>query len=154
MLIASGTHSGRKLLILGLSRGNLDRLQQGQPIDRDLGPQGFPFRLMIHFGETEKAIADQLEAGFHAEPQPNEELLDAIEELGLGATGEYPHGKAFADDEGQLRAALAVKDDKLVMMFGKNIAWLAMTAAEARTFALSLQAKADELDPPKPATGN
>lgn len=49
--------------------------------------------------------------------------------LGLGATGKFPRGKARPGDEGELRAAVAVRGATVMIDFGKPIAWLAMSAA-------------------------
>jgi hypothetical protein len=48
------------MLILGLSRLNVDRLTQGMPIKFDGRPFGFAGDVGIVFGETEDAIAEQL----------------------------------------------------------------------------------------------
>lgn len=66
MLIARGRDddSGVEALILGLSRGNIERLLQGKPIriTRATHGDGIPenWLLCILFGETEQAIADEL----------------------------------------------------------------------------------------------
>ena len=54
--------------------------------------------------------------------------------LQLGGTGEYPEGRLDGDDEGGLRAALTVECGKLVLRFGKNLSWIAMTPDEAEIF--------------------
>ena len=58
-----------------------------------------------------------------------------MEKIEIGATGEFPQGKLNADDEGQLRMAITVKDDKLIIDFGKPVHWLGMNKEEARQFA-------------------
>lgn len=54
----------------------------------------------------------------------------------LGATGAFPHGKLNKDDEGELRLAIGITRNGLVRIdFGKPVAWLAMTKADAVEFA-------------------
>jgi hypothetical protein len=54
---------GRSVIVLGLTRGNVDRLTAGQPvhIGADSHP-GFPAGLVvtIFFGETERDLTDAL----------------------------------------------------------------------------------------------
>lgn len=50
---------------------------------------------------------------------------------GLGATGKYPRGKVNKDDEGELTMAVARVGDVVRVEFGKPVAWLAMTPADA-----------------------
>lgn len=50
------------VVIFGLSRMNLERLQEGKPISFDGGEVGLDgARIVIMFGETEAAIAEELE---------------------------------------------------------------------------------------------
>lgn len=69
---------------------------------------------------------------------------------GLGATGEYPEGSCGPDDQGELKAALAAdqRTNRLILAFGKPVSWVAMTAVEARSLAMSLLEKAKQLTPP------
>ncbi len=64
----------------------------------------------------------------------------------LGATGRFPHGRLGPDDQGELRAALAVVDGKIVIEFGKAVSWLAMMPVQARDMARLLLARADEAE--------
>lgn len=53
-------------VLFGLSRENIDRLTKGKPIriqGHDIGLPGQNF--IIHFGETEEAIAVELDSLFH-----------------------------------------------------------------------------------------
>lgn len=69
----------------------------------------------------------------------------------LGATGNFPRGKADADDEGELMLALAAdRANGIVRIeFGKPIAWLGLPVVEARQFAQMLLAKAAEVEAAK-----
>jgi hypothetical protein len=71
-----------------------------------------------------------------------------IKDLKLGATGQFPRGKADDEDEGELRFALAADYQQAIVriVFGKPIAWLGLPSAEARQFAAMLIAEADKLD--------
>lgn len=66
----------------------------------------------------------------------------------LGATGQFPRGKADATDEGELRLAMAADHQQGIVriLFGKPIAWLGLPSTEARQWAAMLIEKADELD--------
>lgn len=63
-------------------------------------------------------------------------------ELGLGAEGTRTHGKLSDADEGDLKAALTVKDGKLVIIFGKKVGWLAMTREQALMLAHAVMGRA------------
>lgn len=67
MMIARATSDrGEEILLLGLSRGNLERLTQGQPIrlSRETHGDGIPanWKILILFGETEEDMRTMLEA--------------------------------------------------------------------------------------------
>jgi hypothetical protein len=64
MITATATAAdGRQVIVLGITRGNVERLMAGQPIHvgADTHP-GFPVNLAItiFFGETERTLTDQL----------------------------------------------------------------------------------------------
>jgi len=66
-----------------------------------------------------------------------EGLKSAVKALGipLGATGHFPHGALTPDDEGELRLAVTSTGGKVVLAFGKPIAWLGLTPHKARELA-------------------
>lgn len=66
----------------------------------------------------------------------------------LGATRQFPYGKADEDDEGELRLAMATDYHNSIVRveFGKPIGWLGLPAQQAREFAAILIEKANELD--------
>lgn len=94
--------------------------------------------------EALRALADQIENG-------------AVDEIGpfiwnhkkgmirLGATGEFPQGKITEEDEGELQIALAVRDNTLIIDFGKPITWLGLGKAEVIALAHLLAKRAEEL---------
>ena len=75
---------GGNLVLLGLSRMNVDRMVAGLPVlfdGADVGLDGI--RITIVYGETERAIIDQLDAEGVLGPGMRDELLAAAESVGL-----------------------------------------------------------------------
>jgi hypothetical protein len=70
-------------------------------------------------------------------------LREEMENMRLGATGEYPDGKIGENDEGELRFAIAADPatGKVFIDFGKSIRSLGLTAKQASDFADMLVAK-------------
>lgn len=71
-----------------------------------------------------------------------------IKDLTLGATGQFPRGKADASDDGELRMAIATDHGNGIVRiaFGTPTAWIGLPSQEARGLAAMLIEKADELD--------
>jgi hypothetical protein len=53
----------------------------------------------------------------------------------LGATGQFPQGKAAPDDEGELQLGVTHREGNVEIHFGKPIAWLAFPPEKALEFA-------------------
>jgi hypothetical protein len=53
--------------------------------------------------------------------------------------------KLFPDDEGSLMAVCFIKDDQIVLDFGKSIKWLSVGVDEAQAIINTLQEKVDAL---------
>ena len=153
--IANAT-DGTRIVLLGVSRGNIDRLTDGKPIRATAATHpGFPKDLVvgIMFGETDAAITEMLknyigdQTKVHVVPGAD---AAAVQVLGvpIGATGRYPYGQQDATDEGELAAAMAAdpKNGVVRIEFGKPVAWLSLPAKAAREFAALLVSKADELE--------
>jgi hypothetical protein len=69
MIRATGTAKGRKFLLLGVDRENINRLTAGKPIIVRAESLDLERDVMIVFGETLQDVADQLEkAGFNLPP--------------------------------------------------------------------------------------
>lgn len=49
----------------------------------------------------------------------------------LGATGKYPDGKLNDDDQGEIKIGVTVKDNKVVLAFGKHVEWIGFTREQA-----------------------
>jgi len=76
----------------------------------------------------------------------NDEMMQKIAESfkdKLGPTGQFPQGKLTPHDEGELRIAIGTENGKVVMHFGKEIAWIGFDPEQARELARSLIEKAD-----------
>lgn len=73
------------------------------------------------------------------------ECLKAEDEaLQPGPTGSYPEGQLNAADEGGIRLRVAtLASGKIIMDFGKQIAWIGFDPVHARALAKSLEAHAD-----------
>ena len=60
MIVAIARGDKQDVVLLGLSRGNIERLQANQPIMKDLKPYGVELSVAIMFGETEAKLAEML----------------------------------------------------------------------------------------------
>lgn len=69
-----------------------------------------------------------------------------MSEENLGATGQFPRGKLNEHDEGELRMAVVMKDDHVMLYFGKPIAWLGLDPVTARAMGQSMIEKANEIE--------
>ena len=52
-----------------------------------------------------------------------------------GPTGDFPHGELNDDDEGGVQIAVGQENGKVVVKFGKPVAWIGLDADAALTFA-------------------
>jgi hypothetical protein len=66
----------------------------------------------------------------------------------LGATDRFPEGKLAPEDEGEIRFGVTVKDGKVVIAFGKPVAWIGMTVAQARELGQLILERAAEAGGP------
>lgn len=72
-------------------------------------------------------------------------IEEIAKEAKLGATGEYPHGTTGPEDQGELKAAVYIRGNRMFINFGKSLSWLALTKQEALAFGNGLVQKAKEL---------
>jgi len=57
----------------------------------------------------------------------------------LGATGKFPQGKLNEDDEGELQIGVAKDaEGKIIINFGKPVAWIGLDAQSALGFAKTI----------------
>ncbi len=149
MIAVAHGEDGRRIILLGVVRGNIDRLTAGQPIRASAESHpGFPPDVTVGlvFAETEAELAALIQPYVSGETQftPWPEATP----LPLGATGQFPYGHADAHDEGELTMALAADHAAAIVriIFGKPIGWLGLPSTEARQLAAMLIEKADEVD--------
>lgn len=68
-----------------------------------------------------------------------EKIAEVARELtavaGLGETGSHPLGAMTPDDEGELRLAVTSTGGKVVLAFGKPVAWIGLSPRDARALA-------------------
>jgi hypothetical protein len=62
MLQATMTAGKRKIILLGLEEGNIDRLRKGHPIHVTGDPMGFAGDIMIILGKDSEDLKRQLES--------------------------------------------------------------------------------------------
>jgi hypothetical protein len=68
-----------------------------------------------------------------------------IESMGLGPTGQYPQGSIHSTDEGEIRMAIALKDNKVIIHFGTPTAWVGMDKEQAIQLCKTIIEKAGEI---------
>lgn len=92
----------------------------------------------------------------HHSQQPIEEIAKLFEErdeaireeairLQLGETGRFPEGKIVDHDEGELKSAITTYKGKVIVSFGKPVAFVGLTAKQAVEFADILKKHALDL---------
>jgi hypothetical protein len=57
----------------------------------------------------------------------------------------YPNGAIDETDEGEIKLAIYTKRNTVVIDFGKDLSWFAMTKAELEPFIELLQSKLEQL---------
>lgn len=106
-------------------------------------------------GEGKSNHQTEEETMAHHGPMSEEmrKILDEqVREFGLGATGRFPDGKIVREDQGEIKISIGVANrisgapHSIVMHFGKEVAWIGFTAAQAREIAKTLVANADALE--------
>lgn len=68
-----------------------------------------------------------------------------MDDLNLGATGDFPLGKLNKDDEGGLRMAIGTEHNKVIIHFGTPVGWLGLDKHTAIAFGSSIIDKAESL---------
>lgn len=58
----------------------------------------------------------------------------------------YPRGKLCADDEGELKIAITVKDKTVIIAFEKPITWIGLAKQDAINLANVLLSRANEIE--------
>jgi hypothetical protein len=149
MIAVARGEDGHRVILLGVVRGNIDRLTAGKPIRASAESHpGFPrdVTVGIIFAETEAELSALIQPYMAGDAKIT--VMPAPVPVPLGATGQFPYGQADAHDEGELTMALAADHAVGIVriVFGKPIGWLGLPSGEARQLAAMLVEKADELD--------
>ncbi len=72
----------------------------------------------------------------HHGSTPDPKLADILEHgEKMGATGLFPDGHFSEFDEGEIQFGVAHFDGKIVVNFGKPVAWLGMSTDQAKDLA-------------------
>lgn len=79
------------------------------------------------------------------DPEMAKKLKEFYKRGEVGPTGKFPEGKLTKKDEGEYRFMMAVVKNKVVMNFGKPIAWIAMDRDEAFRVARALRKHAKKI---------
>lgn len=93
--------------------------------------------------ELREATKEEIEA---REKELREFLQKSKEELGLGATGRFPGEKLTSNDQGEIAFGVAVYHGKVILNFGGPVASLGLSPEEARSLALVLRQRSDEIE--------
>lgn len=93
---------------------------------------------MAHHGQGDGPYTSELKKLMEAAAHP------ALERA-LGDTGRYPQGQLTPDDEGELKLAVTAKDGKVVVDFGKPVAWIGFDADQAIELAMTLARRAGKV---------
>jgi hypothetical protein len=146
--LGSDGPGGTTIFLLGLSDKNVEQLRLKRPLTVNLALLGGPANseICICWGKTENDIIEELQlngvTGLPRSPL-GEKLPDAQEGLDHGER--YPRGKLKADDQGAMSIALAIKDNTLIIDFGRPTAWLGLGISDLERLIGGLQEKAAEL---------
>jgi hypothetical protein len=81
----------------------------------------------------------------HHDGIEDDRMQEIVKRFNLGPTGQFPQGKLTPHDEGEIRIAIGIENGKVVMHFGKEIAWIGFDPAQAHSLAQSLIEKANAI---------
>jgi len=59
------------------------------------------------------------------------EMRDLVKQMQLGATKQFPEGHLNQQDEGEIRLAVTHESGKVIVHFGKPIAWVGFGREQA-----------------------
>lgn len=96
--------------------------------------------LEIELQNTLKTVGEDMH---HGDDSNNDTAKKLFKEM-FGATGEFPEGKLNENDQGEIKFGVAADNDsgKILLSFGKPIAWVGMSPGQAIALADSLRDKA------------
>ena len=84
----------------------------------------------------------------HHSQEDQDRLAEQMKDLStvVGETGDFPEGKLTDHDEGGLVFALGVVNGRVVLHFGKSVAWVGMNSTQARELAGLLEHRAEQCE--------
>ena len=88
---------------------------------------------MSHHGDEPFAALDE---------KTRDKMRETFRQANIGATGEFPQGKIAKDDEGEIAFAIGHRTGKVLIEFGKEVAWIGMDPLQVIALANSLIAHA------------
>jgi hypothetical protein len=104
---------------------------------------------MAHHGNDPSAIREmnQLTGDVRDKLRDLQGMCQPREFAPLGATNKFPQGKLNQNDEGEIMFAVAADktQGKVLINFGKPVAWVGMDREQAIDLANSIRQKADDL---------
>ena len=56
----------------------------------------------------------------------------------LGSTGNFPNGKIDSSDEGELKIAMGIYENTLIIDFGGPTSWIGLTKNDVKSFISTL----------------
>jgi len=102
---------------------------------------------MAHHSSKPDFDSDKLKKMFNEEPSPKNAIdkifEKAAQDLELGKMNNFPEGRISGSDEGELRLAVTDHDGKVILNFGKPVAWVGFTAEQAREIGTMLIRRSD-----------
>jgi hypothetical protein len=87
------------------------------------------------------------------EQEMNSSLADFARKLGLGPTKKFPEGKITPKDEGEIKIAVTVKNNIVILAFGAPVAWMGFQKEQAKGLAKLLSDKAETIEEVKKEEG-
>ena len=72
-------------------------------------------------------------------PTMQERMAEIAKQMELGATQKFPQGQLDPTDEGEIKIAVGVQDGKVIINFGKPVAWIGFDSKQARQLAESIR---------------
>lgn len=136
-LLMMGNHHEAHSLIFGAVTPDL------------LNPEYLQEKLMSNHGDRLDEMGDEFRKLFEANKDflagEKEALLKQHLNDNLGATGKYPEGKLRDRDEGEIAFAVGAEQGKVVLNFGKPVAWIGFTPEQAMEIARLIRNKAKRM---------
>lgn len=74
----------------------------------------------------------------HHSEELTDEMKKLVKEMQLGATKKFTDGKLNPQDEGEIKIAFGEENGRVVINFGKPVAWIGFTPEQAMELAAAL----------------